>query len=953
MSRRFLYFAAIGLLVASAILGLPLLLERVVEAKLVERVDRQDVEVSWAALSWHLPATIELADVEFAAADERLRGHAERVEVTLPWNVAFADAPRVDELSVHSAELTIDLRSGESDSSDPTLSDADLGSDGDISEKLRRIGALNGTDITLNIVRRGTPLARLTVDEFAVSDRGESGRSIEATGEAEVVHAKLSRLPMPSVRWSATGTTSGTVDEGERELEVIVDAEHPERPLVKLALPRIGRVSAHRATVRAFLAPEVGVEVSLHDFTGALGSTKTPAVELSVSEVGLSLVRGANPRLSVTSPLLAVSPTRLARVRSLLAGKSTDKPGPKKAPSAKNTSGDSESRSNLVTRLSWWLQRLDASVSAARFDLRLDEEGEPSREITLVDSLDAALTSGELWARGTSAGGQVSVGAHLEPGMLLPRVLSIQANDVHLDDLPGIKEGRTLPNRGIRGRLGGVVDAEMMLVTEGEPLFGSGAMAPGPSTAVNIVTALAWKSGHVELSGLADDPLAGIDAGIEFELEWVPALAKISLRQGRATYGPMAVDLEAELVDWPFDPVFDLEARMDEIACQEAVRAFPKAMLGAYAGVEIDGEAAPTLRFHLPWHKPRELRLEVDGFVDKCQVTSLAAAKSAWPEVTFVEKAGSPRSSQGTRRTTKIDSDQVAEAPANKTSVNSVNSVVNFFSDTEPNPPSWPTPEKLRGVTFELPEPPKGHNPRELDDVVWLNRPFKKQVTEGVTDDAEVFVGPGVDSYVPMEELPPFVAGAAYLSEEMEFYENHGIDLGLIQKALRINFEGERFVYGGSTVTQQLVKNLFLSRDKTLSRKLKEALIAWRIEDAVPKWRVLELYLNCIEYAEDIYGIGPAAEYYFGKDARDLSPKEAVFIAILKPAPWYGDRFRRRGHTPTKHWWFTRIGEIMGRLVDKGYLTEAQAEAEKPYVLYWDEEGNYLPEGPDETAEIP
>jgi membrane peptidoglycan carboxypeptidase len=104
-----------------------------------------------------------------------------------------------------------------------------------------------------------------------------------------------------------------------------------------------------------------------------------------------------------------------------------------------------------------------------------------------------------------------------------------------------------------------------------------------------------------------------------------------------------------------------------------------------------------------------------------------------------------------------------------------------------------------------------------------------------------------------------------------------------------------------------------------------------------------------------VYGVGPAAAHYFDKDARDLTPKEAVFIAILKPAPWYGDRFRRRGHTPTKHWWFHRIGEIMERLVDKGYLTPEQAEAEKPYVLYWDEDGTYMPNfsenAPSEEAE--
>jgi hypothetical protein len=983
MSRRFLYFATIGLVVASVILGLPMVLEDVVEARLSERLAQRDLDVTWTSLSWELPATIELEGVEFSAANDRLDGRADRVQVALPWDVAFADAPHVEGIAVHSAELTVELlavelravdeRAGDKSSTESEL-DSGGGAGDDISDKLRRLGSLEGTDIIVHLVRDDRQIGRLVVDKFSVSDVGESGRSVEATGEAEISGPQPFRLLTDKIRWSASGTMGGGSEGSDQApvFEVSIGAERPDRPLIKASLPNMGRLSAHQASVRAFLKPEVGIELALHDFAAELGATRAPAVELAISQIGVALRRGANPRLDIARPRLAVSPSRLAGVRSLMAKASpskNDANSPARQVNHHTQSNDvghtnDVGQTNYVGQISWLLQRLDATVTQGRFDLNLvdqhpDQNGDTGRKITLVDGLDASLASGDLWARGDSAGGHVSAAAQLEPGMLVPRVLSVQATDVRLDDLPGVKEGRTLPNRGIRGRLGGVVDAKMMLSTQGQPLVASAGTRsaptrPGPNAGVNIVASLAWKDGHVELSGLADEPLSGIDAGVEFELEWKPALAEISVRQGRATYGPMVVDLEADLVDWPFDPVFDLEARMQKIACQQAVRAFPTAMLGAYAGIEIDGQAAPTLNIHLPWHRPKKLGLKIEGFVDKCHVTSLEAAKPAWPKVGFVEKKNSPRSSPRARRTTKKQKGQLAEAPAKTSSVPSVDSVVNMFSATKPDPPSgpvpewpvpeWPVPEKLRGLVYKLPEPPEDHDPLEIDDVWWLNRPFKKKVTEGVTDPAEVFVGPGTAEYVPIDELPPFVAGASYLSEEMEFYRNHGVDLGLIQKALRIDVAGERFVYGGSTVTQQLVKNLFLSRDKTLSRKLKEALIAWRIEDVVPKWRVLELYLNCIEYAQDVYGIGPAAEHYFGKDARDLTPKEAVFIAILKPAPWYGDRFRRRGNTPTEHWWFDRMGEIVGRLVDRGYLTEAQAEAEKPYVLYWDEQGAYLPD---------
>lgn len=227
----------------------------------------------------------------------------------------------------------------------------------------------------------------------------------------------------------------------------------------------------------------------------------------------------------------------------------------------------------------------------------------------------------------------------------------------------------------------------------------------------------------------------------------------------------------------------------------------------------------------------------------------------------------------------------------------------------------------------------------KIDDVGWLYSSFVMDVREGTSK--PVKIGPGLDSYVPITSLPTYVGAAAFLSEEMEFYNNGAISAGLILRGLRLNLQKRRFVYGGSTVTQQLVKNLFLSRNKTLVRKFREGLVAGRIADAVSKDRVLELYLNCIEFGPNVYGIGPAAKYYFGKDARELSPKEAVFLAMLKPAPYQGRIMMRRGYSANYPWWKDRYALLMNRLVDKGFLSPEEAEAELPYQLYW-ERGKYL-----------
>ncbi len=227
-------------------------------------------------------------------------------------------------------------------------------------------------------------------------------------------------------------------------------------------------------------------------------------------------------------------------------------------------------------------------------------------------------------------------------------------------------------------------------------------------------------------------------------------------------------------------------------------------------------------------------------------------------------------------------------------------------------------------------------------DVNWLYLPFRMRPREGISEDADVIIGPGASGYVPLGQMPDFVYGAAYLSEEMGFFISRGVAPSLIKKALRLDLEGGRFVYGGSTVTQQLVKNLFLTREKTLVRKLREALIALRLAYAVDKRRILELYLNCIEFGPDIYGIGAAAEYYFQKKVRDLRPMEAIFLAMLKPSPLVGRNFKKRGSTPEFPYWFKRFDVLLERLVDYGYLTPEQAEIERPHHSFYWQNGQYI-----------
>jgi membrane peptidoglycan carboxypeptidase len=165
----------------------------------------------------------------------------------------------------------------------------------------------------------------------------------------------------------------------------------------------------------------------------------------------------------------------------------------------------------------------------------------------------------------------------------------------------------------------------------------------------------------------------------------------------------------------------------------------------------------------------------------------------------------------------------------------------------------------------------------------------------------------------------------AIATEDHSFFKHDGFRPSLIRRAVIMNLEGGRYVYGGSTITQQLVKNLFLSREKTLTRKLEEAIIVWMVENAVSKKRILELYLNCIEYGPKLYGLENAARAYFGKHVEELNPLDGAFLMGLKPYPWAGWKQFERGYV--KPWWHRRLKKILTGMARSGWITEEQLAA--------------------------
>lgn len=166
-----------------------------------------------------------------------------------------------------------------------------------------------------------------------------------------------------------------------------------------------------------------------------------------------------------------------------------------------------------------------------------------------------------------------------------------------------------------------------------------------------------------------------------------------------------------------------------------------------------------------------------------------------------------------------------------------------------------------------------------------FRRPWSRTVQAADGSPVTVESGPGTDTWVPYAEISPFMQTAIVVCEDSRFFQHDGFDAKAIQESIKNNLRAGSFVRGGSTVSMQLAKNLYLGREKTLSRKLQEAVLTLLLEQVLSKEQILELYLNVIEFAPGVYGIGPAASHYFRSLPRDLSLGQALYLGSILPNP--------------------------------------------------------------------
>jgi monofunctional biosynthetic peptidoglycan transglycosylase len=169
--------------------------------------------------------------------------------------------------------------------------------------------------------------------------------------------------------------------------------------------------------------------------------------------------------------------------------------------------------------------------------------------------------------------------------------------------------------------------------------------------------------------------------------------------------------------------------------------------------------------------------------------------------------------------------------------------------------------------------------------ILRLRGDFVFSSQDGFGPHRPIDVSPASPDFIALRDAPPLFVRTLLLSEDAGFYGHRGIDLRELPAALLTNWSRGGAARGASTITQQLAKNLFLSRDKHIGRKLQELAITFLLESALGKNRILEIYLNIIEWGPDLRGLRPAARSYFGREPQALTPAEMAFLVSIIPGP--------------------------------------------------------------------
>lgn len=232
--------------------------------------------------------------------------------------------------------------------------------------------------------------------------------------------------------------------------------------------------------------------------------------------------------------------------------------------------------------------------------------------------------------------------------------------------------------------------------------------------------------------------------------------------------------------------------------------------------------------------------------------------------------------------------------------------------------------------------------------VAAMSGPFSHTVKMKTGRTLSRLLGRGAYLYTPYDRIPGSVPGAVVSTEDGGFWGHDGFIESQFRASLKKNIEKGTFHRGASTITMQMVKNVLLTQEKTVSRKLQELFLTWVVEERLGKKRIMEIYLNVVEFGPGIYGIGDAADHYFGKTPLELTSVEAAFLATLLPRPVERHEMWCRGELTPKHRKY--VSRVHKRMLSRRRITRVEYDVGKdaPFVFSragWPGERACLAEG--------
>ena len=197
-----------------------------------------------------------------------------------------------------------------------------------------------------------------------------------------------------------------------------------------------------------------------------------------------------------------------------------------------------------------------------------------------------------------------------------------------------------------------------------------------------------------------------------------------------------------------------------------------------------------------------------------------------------------------------------------------------------------------------------------------------------------VHLYPGSSSFTPLPAISPYMVQAVLTTEDGGFWRHRGFLPSQFRTALHRNLQAGKIRLGASTITMQMVKNVLLSHERTLARKLQEMILTWYVESVLTKARIMEIYLNIVELGPGIYGVTHAADHYFGKHPADLTPPEAVYLALMLPSP-----VRRHANycrsEPSERM-MVKVGRILRIMNERNRLSDVDYEVWKDSPIEFD-----------------